>query len=149
MKLYAESKIKPTKINKTIVKLLSKQYPQLVECGFFEYKRTSTDDLIYILNFEKIELILTDKIDTFKLSYNGIVIDGLELKQEKFLTDYNLYKLISNHWKTNELKEKRTIVALNSQVFNIQIDNAVESTEELIDKLEFRIKRLKKIDWKV
>jgi hypothetical protein len=149
MKLYAESKIKPTKINKTIVKLLSKQYPQLVESNFFEYKQTNTNDLIYILNFENLDLVVTQKPNVFQLSYNGNIIDGLELIEKPFLNDYNVFELTSNHWKTDELKAKRTIVALNSYVFNIQIDNAVESTEELIDKLEFRIKRLKKIDWKV
>lgn len=149
MKLYAESKIKPTKINKTIVKLLSKQYPQLVEAEFFKYKETSTDDKIYVLDFNNIELSLIGSTSVFSLKYNGEVIEGLTLQDCGIQDGVRVYKIISDHWKNESLKQKRTIVVLNDDDFNDQIDKAVDSTKALIDKLEYRVKRLKKIDWKV
>lgn len=143
MKLYIESKIKPTKINKTIVKLLLKQYPLLKTVEFFKTKITSTNDTIYILDFDDIDLIdIDNQTSYFKIGnteYKGLTISKIN----------NEYHINSDHWKTEELKKKREIIALDNKTFNTEIDNAVDRTKEIIDKLEYRIKKLRKIDWKV
>ena len=150
MKVYAESKIKPTKINATTVKMLKKQYPILDTIGFFSTKTTSTNDTIYVIDLGKVELVKGEYFYTVKIGSS--ILDGLKvyiLSTAANILYNTVYKITSDHWKTPELKEKRTIVALDDKDFNIQIDAAVNTTKGVIDKLEYRIKKLKKIDWKV